>query len=185
MLVKGKFVKKSRSLYWKSECLSLLALLIPGLVVQNSIAEPYAGIALTYSNAEYQPNNSVLFREGSPIAASVQAGYFFSDYLALEARYSTSLERDSGINLDHLSSVVGKINLPVAPQVALYALAGYSAFTLDKQGSASIDDSGFSFGTGVHYALNSRDAISLDFISHGNGNIARLNTVNLSYQLRF
>ncbi|RND30222.1 porin family protein, partial [Vibrio cholerae] len=100
-------------------------------------------------------------------------------------RYTTSLERDSGINLDHLSSVVGKINLPIAPQVALYALAGYSAFTLDKQGSASIDDSGFSFVTGVHYALNSRDAISLDFISHGNGNIARLNTVNLSYQLRF
>ncbi|WP_254914427.1 outer membrane beta-barrel protein [Vibrio cholerae] len=103
----------------------------------------------------------------------------------MEARYSTSVQRSSGVNIDNLSAAFVKLNLPMSAQVSLYGLAGYSYFSLDKQGVGSVDESGFSSGIGIHYALDSRSAIAFDFINHANGDEARLNTVNLSFQLKF
>ncbi len=177
-------MKSSRCLLSKPIWLSL-GLIAPSLMVPSVTAATYAGIALTYSNAEYQPNHTASFSDGSPIAVALQAGYFFSDYLGLEARYSTSVQRSSGISIDNLAAALVKLNLPMSAQVSLYGLAGYSYFSLDKQGVGSVDESGFSSGIGIHYALDNRSAIAFDFINHANGDEARLNTVNLSFQFKF
>lgn len=188
-LARNVFVKTSPRLFSTQlcQCVALMtsSLLTSSLLVPSVAAEPYAGISLAYTNAEYQPNHAASFTDGSPIAVALQGGYFFSDYLGLEARYSTSVQRSSGVNIDNLSAAFVKLNLPMSAQVSLYGLAGYSYFSLDKQGVGSVDESGFSSGIGIHYALDSRSAIAFDFINHANGDEARLNTVNLSFQLKF
>lgn len=149
------------------------------------LSAPYVGAELGYSDAEYQPDHAQLSGDGNPINIGVQAGYFLNDYLGLEARYSRSVQRSSGLKVDELTSGFAKLNLPVTPRIALYGLAGYSAFTLDKQGADSVDESGFSFGGGVHFALDRHKALALDVIRYADADHASLYAMNLAFQYRF
>ncbi|WJG21748.1 porin family protein [Vibrio furnissii] len=165
----------------------LFAFLAVGAVTISPAAfsAPYVGAELGYSDAEYQPDHARLSGDGNPINIGVQAGYFLNDYLGLEARYSRSVQRSSGLKVDELTSGFAKLNLPVTPRIALYGLAGYSSFTLDKQGADSVEDSGFSFGGGVHFALDRHKAIALDVIQYADSDKASLYTINLAFQYRF
>ncbi|WP_417212310.1 porin family protein [Acinetobacter venetianus] len=154
-------------------------------VSYGALSAPYVGAELGYSDAEYQPGSSHLSSDANPVNVGVQAGYFFNDYLGLEARYSTSVQRSSGVKVDELAAGFAKLNLPITPRIALYGLAGYSSFTLDKQGSDSVDESGFSFGGGVHFALDRHKAIALDVIQYANSDKASLYAINLAFQYRF
>lgn len=151
----------------------------------SALSSPYVGAEIGYSDAEYQPDSSHLFSDANPVNIGVQAGYFFNDYLGLEARYSTSVQRSSGFKVDELAAGFAKLNLPVTPRIAFYSLAGYSSFTLDKQGAESVDESGFSFGGGVHLALDRHKAITLDVIQYADGDKAGLYAINLAFQYRF
>lgn len=155
------------------------------LISTQAVAEPYAGLAYGYSNAEYLPSNTSTFSDGHPSLVQLQGGYFFSDYLALEARYATSIQRSSGLNVDSLASALVKANFPISPQISLYALSGYSAYSINKQAVGMIDDQGFSLGAGVHYAFDNHTALALDFVNYANGDEARLNSINLSFQYKF
>ncbi|MCG6267273.1 outer membrane beta-barrel protein [Vibrio furnissii] len=165
----------------------LFAFLAVGAVTISPAAfsAPYVGAELGYSDAEYQPDHARLSGDGNPINIGVQAGYFLNDYLGLEARYSRSVQRSSGLKVDELTSGFAKLNLPVTPRIALYGLAGYSTFTLDKQGVASVDESGFSFGGGIHFALDRHKALALDVIRYADADHASLYAMNLAFQYRF
>ncbi len=151
----------------------------------NAVAAPYVGVTYAYSNAEYLPKEAQVFSDGNPSLIQLQGGYFFSDYFALEARYGTSLQRSSGLNVDSLASALIKANFPVSPQVSVYGLAGYSFYSMDKQGMGTIEDQGVSFGVGMHYAFDNRTAVILDFVNYANGDEARLNSINLGFQYKF
>lgn len=149
-----------------------------------ALADPYIGLELGYSNSEYQPD-SPASHDGHPLNAGVQAGYFINDYVGVEARYSTSVQRSSDLQLDEIIAGFAKFNLPVTPRIALYGLAGYSTLTLEKKGASSVDESGFSFGGGIHFALDSNKAIALDVIQYADGDHAHIQTLNLGFQYRF
>lgn len=151
----------------------------------SALSAPYVGAELGYSDAEYQSGSSQLSNDANPVNIGVQAGYFFNDYLGLEARYSTSVQRSSGLKVDELAAGFAKLNLPITPRIALYGLAGYSSFTLDKQGAESVDESGFSFGGGIHFALDRHKAIALDVIQYADSDKASLYAINLAFQYRF
>ncbi len=146
-------------------------------------ADFYAGALVSYSNAEYHHSSSVT--EGNPFLLQAQVGYFFNDYLGLEARYGTSVQRESGLAVDSLASGFVKLNMPVSERIALYGLAGYSSAQIDQQSTGSDKDQGFSFGLGMHYALDKSNAVVLEFVDSTSGEQVRLNAITLGFQHRF
>lgn len=169
----------------KRPWLGALSAISLGLCSFSASANFYAGALLSYSNAEYRHSSSSSVAEGSPFLLQAQAGYFFNDYLALEARYGTSLERDSGLAVDSIANGFAKFNIPVSQRVALYGLAGYSSVQIDQQNVGSGKDQGFSFGMGAHYALDKQSAVVFEFIDSLAEYKVRLNGISLGFQHRF
>lgn len=169
----------------KRPWLGALSAISLGLCSFSASADFYAGALLSYSNAEYHHTTSSSVAEGSPFLLQAQAGYFFNDYLGFEARYGTSLERDSGLAVDSIVSGFAKFNIPVSDRVALYGLAGYSSVQIDQQNVGSGKDQGFSFGMGAHYALDKQSAIVFEFIDSLAEDKVRLNGISLGFQHRF
>ncbi len=165
--------------------LGALSAISLGLCSFSASADFYAGALLSYSNAEYHHNSSSSVAEGSPFLLQAQAGYFFNDYFAIEARYGTSVQRDSGLAVDSIVSGLAKFNLPVSERVALYGLAGYSGVQIDQQKVGSNKEQGFSFGMGVHYALDKQSAVVFEFIDYAAEDKVRLNAISLGFQHRF
>ncbi|MEF1248690.1 porin family protein [Vibrio owensii] len=167
----------------KRPWLSALSVMSLGVCSFSASADFYAGALVSYSNAEYHPSSSVV--EGSPFLLQAQAGYFFNDYVALEARYGTSVQRDDGLAIDSLASGFVKLNMPVSERIALYGLAGYSSVQVDQQNIGSGKDQGFSFGLGMHYALDKHNAVVFEFVDSVSEDEVRLNALTLGFQHRF
>ncbi|EHR0571732.1 porin family protein [Vibrio parahaemolyticus] len=169
----------------KQHCLGILSALGLSLSSFSASADFYAGALLSYSNAELKSSSSESVKEGSPFLLSAQAGYFFNDYIGLEGRYGTSVQRDSGLAVDSVLSGFVKLNMPVSERVALYGLAGYSSVQLDLQNVGSHKEQGFSFGLGMHYALNNKSAVIFEFVDNVSEDQVRLNSITLGFQHRF
>ncbi|PFG45486.1 outer membrane protein with beta-barrel domain [Vibrio sp. ES.051] len=167
----------------KRPWLGALSAVSLGLCSFSASADFYAGALVSYSNAEYQHSSSIA--EGNPFLLQAQAGYFFNDYLALEARYGTSIQRDSGLAVDNVASGFVKLNMPVSERVALYGLAGYSSVQIDQQNISSDRKQGFSFGLGMHYALDKHNAVVFEFVDSASEDQVRLNAITLGFQHRF
>ncbi|MDF4381917.1 porin family protein, partial [Vibrio parahaemolyticus] len=103
----------------KRPWLGALSAISLGLCSFSASADFYAGALVSYSNAEFLHSSSSV-TEGNPFLLQAQAGYFFNDYLAFEARYGTSVQRDSGLAVDSLASGFIKLNMPVSERIALY-----------------------------------------------------------------
>lgn len=160
----------------------MLGLISSGLLPSlSATADPYSGLSLAYSDSEYR---SSAWQEASPLLAQVQLGYFFSDYLALEGRYATSVKREDGLSINGLSSVLFKANMPTSERLAIYMLAGYSHIRADYNHQTN-NDSGATFGVGMHYALSSQAAVTAEFVNYLNGDDVRLNMLQLGMQFRF
>ncbi len=169
----------------KRPWLGALSAISLGLYSFSASADFYAGALLSYSNAEYHQASSSSVAEGSPFLLQAQAGYFFTDYFALEARYGTSVQRDNGLSVDNVASGFAKFNIPVSERVALYGLAGYSSVQIDQQKVGSEKEQGFSFGMGAHYALDKRSAVVFEFVDNVAEDKVRLNSISLGFQHRF
>ncbi|TOE32791.1 porin family protein [Vibrio parahaemolyticus] len=168
----------------KRPWLGALSAISLGLYSFSASADFYAGALVSYSNAEFHHSSSVA-AEGNPFLLQAQAGYFFNDYLAFEARYGTSVQRDSGLAVDSLASGFLKLNMPVSERIALYGLAGYSSVQIDQQNVGSNKDQGFSFGLGMHYALDKQNAIVFEFVDCTSEDQVRLNALTFGFQHRF
>ncbi|MCA6719971.1 porin family protein [Vibrio sp. 1409] len=168
----------------KRPWLGALSAISLGLCSFSASADFYAGALVSYSNAEFHHSSSPV-TEGNPFLLQAQAGYFFNDYLAFEARYGTSVQRDSGLAVDSLASGFIKLNMPVSERVALYGLAGYSSVQIDQQNVGPSKDQGFSFGLGMHYALGKQNAVIFEFVDSTSEDQARLNALTLGFQHRF
>ncbi|MGR5134789.1 porin family protein [Vibrio alfacsensis] len=174
----------------KRPWLGALSAVSLGLCSFSASADFYAGALVSYSNAEYHQSSTSqvaqsVVSEANPFLLQAQAGYFFNDYLALEARYGTSVQRDSGLAVDSVASGFVKLNMPVAERIALYGLAGYSSVQIDKQGVGSQKEQGVSFGLGMHYALDKHNAVVFEFIDSASEDNVRLNALTIGFQHRF
>ncbi|OQQ00386.1 porin family protein [Vibrio campbellii] len=169
----------------KRPWLGALSAISLGLCSFAASADFYAGALVSYSNAEYLHSSTSTVREGNPFLLQAQAGYFFNDYVALEARYGTSVQRESGLAVDSLASGFVKLNMPVSERFALYGLAGYSSVQIDQQNVGSNKDQGFSFGLGMHYALDKHNAVVFEFVDSTSEDQVRLNALTLGFQHRF
>lgn len=152
------------------------------LVAFSAQADGYAGVSAAYSDSEYQASTGWL--DSSPALAQIQFGYFFSDYVAIEGRYATSVNRSDGLAIDGLASALVKANMPVTDRLALYALAGYSYARADYQHQTT-NDSGATFGVGLHYALSGKTAITGEFVNYLAGDDLRLTALQFGVQFKF
>lgn len=152
------------------------------MISEYTYADTYAGLNLAYSDGEYQ--TSTVWQKASPFIAQAQIGYFFSDYLAVEGRYATSIKRSDDLAVDSLASALIKANMPVTDRIALYALAGYSYARVDYQHQAT-NDSGATFGLGLHYALSGSTAITGEFVNYLAGDDVRLTALQFGIQFKF
>ncbi|MDW2276071.1 MULTISPECIES: porin family protein [unclassified Vibrio] len=167
----------------KRVLLNVISTLGLSLYSISASADYYAGVLASYSNAEYKQPASTL--EANPYVLQGQLGYFFNDYLALEARYGTSIQRDNNLNIDSITSAFTKFNIPVSNRIAVYGLAGYSFLQMDQQNVGSNSEESFSFGLGMHYALDTNNAVTFEFVDVSSHNTARLNTISIGFQHRF
>lgn len=162
-------------------CISPLLALVTCFVGASAHADTYFGFNGLYSSSEFR---SQTWQEASPLLAQAQMGYFFNDYLAIEARHAASVKRDAGLAIDSLSSAFIKANIPVTPRTSVYALGGYSYVSADYRNQSHYDDS-ISFGLGVHYALSSTSAITSEWINYLHGDDVRLSALQLGIQFKF
>ena len=168
-------------------CVIYLVGLISSLVSIRAYADHYIGINALYSSSEYDNqsrHSSQSWQEASPLLVQAQIGYFFNDYLAVEARHATTMKRNSGLAIDRLSNIFIKANIPVTPRVAFYTLGGYSYINADLY-TQSHHDTGFSFGVGLHYALSSSSALTTEWTNYLLGDEVRLNAFQFGIQFRF
>jgi hypothetical protein len=75
--------------------------------------------------------------------------------------------------------------MPVSERFALYGLAGYSSVQIDQQNVGSSKDQGFSFGLGMHYALDKHNAVVFEFVDNTSEDQVRLNALTFGFQHRF
>lgn len=99
----------------------------------------------------------------------LMAGYEYNQYLAFEGRYMTSVFGESSLTRDSWGVYV-KPQYPATEAFTLYALLGYGGLNADAKGlfPGSLDDTGFQWGLGASYDLNSHFSIFFDYVNIAN-----------------
>ncbi len=98
------------------------------------------------------------------------AGYDYNEYVAAEARYTTSITHETKVSMDGWGLYV-KPQYPASENFKIYALLGFGGVTLDGVNgfTADVDDTGFQWGIGASYSLKSYTdsdiALFIDYVS--------------------
>ena len=121
----------------------------------------YLGGGLTYSKSECQCDPSVQCSDGTSCAkvkggttygVNLKAGYSFTNYLALEAKYIYTPWGDKNKTLKHYGLYL-KPSYVVTDNLDIYALLGYGKTECETvKGSQK----GFAWGAGAEYTINKR-----------------------------
>jgi len=119
----------------------------------------YAGIALAATSVRGSDADLSFFsanpgqdRLGN---LTLNAGYDFNQYIALEARYTTDISSEDVVEMSGWSLFV-KPQYPVTEEFKIYALLGFGGVTVDGTNvplPVSVDDSSFQWGLGVSYLI--------------------------------
>jgi len=106
---------------------------------------------------------------------TIQAGYQYNEYLALEGRYLFGFNTDyDGGNTGNLTSDYdgdfsswGIYVKPIYPvgDFSLYALLGYGGVMLDDLVNGDAYESGFQWGLGASYAATDTISVFVDYVS--------------------
>lgn len=99
-------------------------------------------------------------------AASLQAGYNFNEYIAVEGRYNISFTHDEQVEMDGWSLFV-KPQYPVTENISVYALLGYGGVNLDGESGffplTDTDDTDFQWGLGASYMIMHNISVFADY----------------------
>ncbi len=100
---------------------------------------------------------------------TLQAGYNFNPYIALEGRYTTTFAKEDVVKMSGWSFFV-KPQYPITEKISLYALLGYGSVDISgtNGGVVDVDDSGFQWGLGASYDLNEQFELFFDYTSLAN-----------------
>lgn len=114
--------------------------------------------------------------EFSTPAITLQAGYQYGHYIALEARYTASLFKvkydagnTSNLSIDDFDTDFTNAGIylkpihPVTNAFNIYALLGYGQVTLTAINGADRAQSGFQWGLGAEYQLTEAISIFADY----------------------
>ncbi|QOR62632.1 outer membrane protein [Sulfurovum sp. ST-21] len=151
----------------------------PAVALPVVIDEPadesgfYAGLALSALSARDASVSMDLFsgQDGQDRLGNVtlQAGYNFNTYMALEGRYTTSVSQEDRVEMEGWSLFV-KPQYPLDESFSIYALLGFGNVTLNGVNGINIDvdDTGFQWGVGMSYLIMEDLSLFTDYTSLGN-----------------
>lgn len=90
------------------------------------------------------------------VGLRLRGGAQFNDFFALEGHLGAG-----GSDLDYLAGAYGKGIIPVAPEVRLYGLAGFTEVELDSD-----RESGFSYGAGAEVDVAPNLSVGADYMRY-------------------
>lgn len=90
------------------------------------------------------------------VGVRLRGGAQFNDFFALEGHLGTG-----GSDLDYLAGAYGKGIIPVAPEVRLYGLAGFTEVEFDSN-----RESGFSYGAGAEMDVAPNLSVGADYMRY-------------------
>ncbi len=94
------------------------------------------------------------------VGLRLRGGAQFNDYFALEGHLGTG-GSDGGADLDHLAGAYAKGIFPVAPEVRLYGLAGFTEVEVSDS-----RESGFSYGGGAEMDVAPNVSVGADYMRY-------------------
>lgn len=155
----------------------------PALEPVIAIEEPdentfYVGLGYAYKNIDIEGSEAInavayppLYGETdiSAHALTLLAGYDFSQYLAVEGRYTFSLgdlDIDNNGGEGEIDADLSNLALYLKPMypiggLTLYGLLGYGKVTLDD--GEKYSESGFQWGIGAGYNINDTIGVFVDY----------------------
>lgn len=140
---------------------------LPVPLPQKPIAPPvvpplglYVGGGLTYVHSKCQCDTNVKFSDGSTskvnsgdtYGLNLKAGYSFTEYLAVEAKYLYTPFGDKDKTLKHYGAYLKPI-APVTDNIDAYALLGYGKTDCE---SLNQSQKGFAWGLGAEYLIGKK-----------------------------
>ena len=142
-------------------------------VVDESKGNFYAGLSLSAVSTRDTDATLNFFdvEEGQDRLGNItlQAGYNFNEYFAIEGRYSTTVTDEDAVEMNGWS-IFAKPQYPGTNGVSIYGLLGYGGVTLDGNANgfpytADVDDTGFQWGIGVDYKMFDNMTVFVDYTS--------------------
>jgi len=94
------------------------------------------------------------------VGLRLRGGAQFNDYFALEGHLGTG-GSDGGADLDHLAGAYAKGIFPVAPEVRLYGLAGFTEVEVSDN-----REDGFSYGGGAEMDVAPNLSVGADYMRY-------------------
>ncbi len=135
----------------------------------------YLGLAYTHLSLDVDHRGETIVSEMDYSALTLQAGYKFNPYIAVEGRYGISLgdpDVEGALPIDDSEITVWGIYVkpmyPVAPEFDIYALLGYAGTNVEGSfnsgKSFDVDESSFSWGLGGTYAITEEFSVFADYL---------------------
>ena len=149
----------------------------------------YAGLAYSHLSHDIDFQRLSTNVELDFNAIMLDIGYKFNPYVAVEARYNISLgdtDVDDHLNEAEMSvlSFFVKPMYPIAPEMDIYALLGYSLTDAKySQDIISFDEGSFSWGAGASYDLTEDFSIFAEYAQFYNDTLNGFDYVVDSFNL--
>lgn len=113
------------------------------------------------------------------VGLRVRGGAQFNDYFALEGHLGTG-GSDGGAELDYLAGAYAKGIIPVAPEVRLYGLAGFSEVEISDD-----RESGFSYGAGAEMDVAPNLSVGADYMRYLDKSAYTFDAASVGLRYRF
>jgi len=149
----------------------------------------YAGLAYSHLSHDNDFAGISTNFELDFYAVMLNVGYKFNPYIAVEGKYNISLgdtDNDNTLQSGDLSvfSIFVKPMYPLAPEMDIYVLLGYSLTNADYSNiNASLDEGAFSWGAGAAYNVIEDVSIFAEYTQFYNGTLNGLDHVIDSFNI--
>lgn len=113
------------------------------------------------------------------VGLRLRSGVQFNDYFALEGHLGTG-GSDGNAELDYLAGAYAKGFIPVAPEVRLYGLAGFTEVDFDSD-----RESDFSYGAGAEMDVARNLSVGADYMRYLDKSAYTFDAASVGLRYRF
>ena len=149
----------------------------------------YLGIAYSHMSHDLDFQGSTTNVELDYHAIMINLGYKFNPYIAVEGRYNGSLDDNDMDDYTENSDLTAwsffvKPMYPLAPEMDIYALIGYSGTESNNDFvGTSVDEGSFSWGAGGSYILTEDFTLFADYTQYYNDTLNSFDHVIDSFNI--
>ena len=113
------------------------------------------------------------------VGLRLRGGAQFNDYFAVEGHLGIG-GSDRGADLDHLAGAYAKGIIPIAPEVRLYGLAGFTEVEISND-----RESGFSYGAGAEVDIAPNVSVGADYMRYLDKTAYDFDAASIGLRYRF